>query len=30
MQIHIAQKDLKGMHELTDDALNDLIKNKSD
>ena len=29
MQIHIAQKDLKGMHELTDDAVNDLIKNKS-
>jgi hypothetical protein len=30
MQIHIAQKDLKSIHELTDDAVNDLIKNKSD
>ena len=30
MQIHIAQKDLKGIHELTDDAVNDLIKDKSD
>ena len=29
MQVHIAQKDLKDMHELTDDAVNDLIKNKS-
>ena len=30
MQIHIAQKDFKGIHELTDDVVNDLIKNKSD
>lgn len=30
MQIHIAQKDLKSIHELTDDAVDDLIKNKSD
>ena len=30
MQIHIAQKDLKGIHELTDDAVNDLIEKKSD
>lgn len=30
MQIHIAQKDLKGIHELTDDAVDDLINNKSD
>ena len=30
MQIHIAHKDLKSIHELTDDAVNDLIENKSD
>ena len=30
MQIHIAQKDLKGIHELTDDAVDNLIKEKSD
>jgi electron transport complex protein RnfB len=30
MQIHIAQKDLKGIHELTDNAVDDLINNKSD
>jgi electron transport complex protein RnfB len=30
MQIHIAQKDLKSIHELTDDAVNDLIENKSE
>ena len=30
MQIHIAQKDLKGIHELTDDAVDALIKNKSE
>jgi hypothetical protein len=30
MQIHIAQKDLKGIHELTDDAIDNLIKEKSD
>ena len=29
MQIHIAQKDLKSIHELTDDAVDDFIKNKS-
>ena len=26
MQIHIAQKDLKSIHELSDDAVDDLIK----
>ena len=30
MQIHIAQKDLKNTHELTDDAVDNLIKDKSD
>ena len=30
MQIHIAQKDLKSIHELTDDAVDKLIKDKSD
>ena len=30
MQIHIAQKDLKGIHELTDDAVDNLIKDKSE
>jgi hypothetical protein len=30
MQIHKAQKDLKSIHELTDDAVDDLIKNKSE
>ena len=30
MQIHIAQKDLKSIHELSDDAVDELIKNKSD
>ena len=30
MQIHIAQKDLKSIHELTDDAVDNLIKNKSE
>ena len=30
MQIHIAQKDLKGIHGLSDDAVDNLIKNKSD
>ena len=30
MQIHIAQKDLKSIHELTDDAVDNLIKDKSD
>ena len=30
MQIHIAQKDLNSIHELSDDDVNDLIKNKFD
>ena len=30
MQIQIAQKDLKDIHELTDDALNELINEKSE